>query len=484
MSPRTWPLLRARLEMTRRSGWPIPALVFLASLGAASALLVRDLLPAYPFALAALSVGGLVLTFPLFSDLGALLRHDEAAEWVASLPARASERTLARALHVLALLGSLAAAWFVPWALLAPGTLAPAARLALPLLGFALGVFLTAAWAWIQQLLLARWPGVLLGVETVLVGLVTVALAQILGHLPELAAWTPASPEPLFFPPAWFALPLARSGWSLWLPAAIVVLSLASLLFLSETESRPSRGPERRRSVLRPFLWLAERIWVRSEELGPFDLVSTALPREREVALRTYPMLGIPLAFLWVSVGGGRSPDAAWRSDLLALLLVTAGVYLPLLLTHVPLSESPAASWILRTAPIPARAVTGGAIKALFARWLLPLYVGVLVLGLAFGQAELLVRLWLPAVLLGLLLLRFLYGRCVRDLPLSVAPEALRGDVDWAGVVLPLAVGLTLLAVVANRSLGGTGTLLGIGILAAAEALAEHRQGRSRAPGP
>lgn len=482
MPSRTWHLLRARLEMTRRSGWPVPALVFLAALGAVSSLLVRDLLPAGPFVLAGLSVGGLVLTFPLLADLGALLRHDEAVEWVASLPARASERTLARALHVLALLGVLTLAWFVPWALLAPEGFSLASRLALPLLGLAQALFLTAGWAWIQQLLLSRWPALLLGIETVLVVLVTVALAQILGHLPELARWAPEDPALAGFPPTWFALPLARGGWSAGLPLAIAAASLTALGFLPEGATLPPHPPRRRPGVLRPILRLAERFWVRPDELGPFDLVCTALPREREVALRTYPMLGIPLAFLWVSVGGARASEAAWRSDLLALLLVTAGVYLPLLLTHVPLTETAAASWILRTAPISPRAVTGGAIKALFARWLLPLYTVVLVLGLLFGQGELLVRLWLPAVLLGLLLLRFLYPRCVRELPLSVPPEALRGDVDWAGVMLPLAVGLTLLAVVANRSLGIAGALLATGVLGTLETLLEHRQSRSRAP--
>src|SRR5206468_10302317 len=108
---RTWHLAQARLAMARRSGWPIPAFVFLAPLGAALALLVREALPPFAYSLLALSVGAMLLAFPLLSDLGALLRHDEGGEWVGSLPALAAERALARTLHLLVLLGGLVLSW-------------------------------------------------------------------------------------------------------------------------------------------------------------------------------------------------------------------------------------------------------------------------------------------------------------------------------------------------------------------------------------
>lgn len=468
--------------MARRSGWPIPAFVFLAALGAALALLVRDVLPPFPYALLALSVGGLLLVFPLLSDLGALLRHDEAEEWVASLPALPMERALARTLHLLVLLSGLTLAWSVPWAVLAPDALGMGDRLALPGLALVQALFLATLWISVQHALLARLESAFVLLESVLVVVVVVTLVQLLGHLPELAALDPLERGLRWFPPVWFVSPLVDGGWTWGVPLCMASASIGLLLAIPTGKSQPFRRRSRSDRWLEPLRRLAVRAWVRPAERGAFDLVFRALPREREVALRTYPMLGIPLAFLWLGASSARSEGEAWRGDLLALLLFTAGVYLPLLLTHVPLSESPAAAWVVRAAPCPDSAVAGGAIKALFVRYLLPLYCSLLGLGLALAQTELLVRLWLPAVLLGLVLLRLLYPSCVRDLPLSVAPEELRSEVGWAGVVAPLAVTLTLLAVLANRFLDWRGGLCLAFLLGLGELVLERRVGQAEAP--
>jgi hypothetical protein len=478
---RTWHLARARLAMARRSGWPIPACVFLATLAAVLALLVRDVLPAFPYVVMALSAGGLFLAFPLLSDLGALLRRDEGAEWVGALPALAAERALARMLHLVLLLGGLVVAWFTPWAVLAPGSLGLFGRLFLPVLGLAQALLLATLVVTAQATLLARLEMALVLLESALVAGVVVALVQLLGHLPELARLEPGAPGLAWFPPAWFARPLFSGGWTWAVPAGATAAALGILLATPASGSGRARRLDPSERWLEPFRRAAARAWVRPEERGAFDLVYLALPREREVALRTTPLLGIPLAFLLVRSSSAHG-EGAWRADLLALLLFTAGVYLPLLLTHVPLSESHGAAWILRTAPCAPGALTGGAIKALFVRYLVPLYASLLGLGLLLGETGLLVRLWLPALLLALLLLRLLYPTCVRDLPLSVAPEELRSDVAWAGLVAPLAVGLTLLAVVANRFLdwrGGLGSALLLGVW---ELLLERRQATARLP--
>lgn len=478
MLRRTWHLARARLAMVRRTGWPIPAFVFLAALAAGLALLVRDVLPPFPYAFVALSVGGLLLTFPLLSDLGGLLRHDEGGEWVGALPALAAERALARTLHVLVLLGGLVVSWFVPWAILAPAALGAVERAALPGLGFVLALLLATLLVWTQQLLLARFATAFVLFESALVLVVVVALVELLGHLPELAALAPNRAGTRWLPPAWLARPLVEGGWRWGVPLCAALASLATLLVVPVREAEPVRRRGWIERCLEPLRRIALRSWVRPRERGAFDLVYLALPREREVALRTYPLLGIPLAFLWVGASGPPGEHASWRADLLALLLFTAGVYLPLLLTHVPLTESPEAAWILRMAPSPPAAVAGGAIKALFVRYLLPLYCGLLGLGLLLAEARMLARLWLPAALLGLVLLRVLYPRCVRDLPLSIGPDELRAEVDWAGLVATLAVGSTLGAVVANRLLDWTGTLLLTLLLCFCEVALERRLGR------
>lgn len=447
-------LLAARLCMLRRGELPIPALVFLAALATALAALVREALPPFPYALFALSLGALGLSFPLLSDLGALLRRDEGGEWLAALPATATELRLARTLHLVLALSGLTLAWFVPFAWLAPDGLG-LARLALPLAGLGLALLLAALLVWAQGLLLERAGGLLVLLETALVVGAVVGLLQLLGRLPELARLEPWDAGLAWLPPAWFAAALTGAS-----PLPALGAALAGTLALwgvppgSRRVARRASWLER---ALAPLRALALRGWVRRDERASFELVFAALPREREVALRTYPMLGIPLAFLVV----GLRSDAGetWRGDLLALLFFTTGVYLPLLLTHVPLSESAAASWLLRLAPCPRGALINGSIKALFTRWIVPLYLGLAGLGVLLGEAALVARLLPLALALVLVELRLLYLRLVPDLPLSTAPEELRAEVDWAGLVSALAVGATLLAVLARRFLPLEGAL-------------------------
>lgn len=459
--------------MLRRGGSALAALVFLAVLAAALAGLVRDALPAFPYALFALSGGALVLAVPLFSDLGAILRRDEGGEWIRALPATRAELALARVLHLLFALAGLACAWFVPCALIAPAELG-AGRVGLLGAGLALGLPLAAGVLWLQELLRERAGGLLVVLETALIVGIVVGLLQLFGHLPELARLTPESATLRYVPTAWFAR--AVVGAEAWTTLGASVAGALALWFVpvsARAEVRRAGWVER---ALGPLKALAARTWVRRDERASFELVFAALPREREVALRTYPMLGIPLAFL--VVGAGAREGTEWRGDLLALLFFTTGIYLPLLLTHVPLTESPRAAFLLELAPVPRGALVNGAIKALFVRWVLPLYLALLVLGLV-GEPGLTLRLWPLATLVGLLLLRLLYERLVRELPLSTAPEELRADTDWAGLVTTLAVAATLGAVVARRMLG-PGAALGLAALALGIELARDRSLRRR----
>jgi hypothetical protein len=453
---------------------PVTGLLFLGLLGAVLALLVRDALPPYPYAIFALSLHALLLATPLLSELGLVLRRDEGGEWIEALPARPGELALARTLHFLALVLCSSLALLVPFALLGRG-LPALARLGLPLAGFALALPLAALLVWAQRLLLERVPAALVALQTGLVISSVVGLLFVLGRLPELAGLTPpAGDSPLgWLPPLSFASPLAGAGGPSWL--APLVTSAVSLLLLVAVPARPLPTRIRRGGPLshlfEPLRVLTSGL-VRRDERGSFDLVFDALPREREVVLRTYPLLGIPLAFLWAGARAQRQ-EGAWQ-DLLALLLFTVGIYLPLLLAHVPLAESHRASWILRTAPVSRGAIDAGAVKALFARFLLPLFLGLALLALALAGVEIVLRLWLPALTTALVLLLLLYPRCVPELPLSVAPGELRGR-DQTGLLLGLAVLLTLAAVAANRFLGLAGAALATLALLGAAAVQEHR---------
>jgi len=456
-------LVRARFGGMRRSGWPIPAMVFLAALSAVLASLAGEILPPFPYVFLALSLGPLVLGLPILSDLSGLLRHDEALEWIASLPALPVERLLARAAHLLVWLAGLALAWFLPWSFFGPPGLDRTAAAILPVAGFVLAIGVGAILVWTQQLLLQRWGWALVALETAWMVFTVVGILRLLGHLPEIASLTPETPGLTLVPSYWFARALTSgAAWS-WALLAMAVPCALALLAVPAVEARAPSTRAGLERWLAPLRWLAVRHWVRAQERGTFDLVYAGPGREREFALRTYPLLGIPLAFLWLAASGG---SGTWRSDVLALLLFTAGVSLPLLLIHLPLTESPEAVWIQRVAPCPDRPRQEGAIKAVFVRWVAPLYLGLLGLGIGLGRGGEVLRLWPPAVLLALLLIRRLYPLCVRDLPLSTAPEDLRSDLDWAGGVTGMALALTVVAVLANRYLDwGTSALVTLALL-------------------
>ena len=447
MIERTWLLFRARMAMTTRAGWPIPALLLQALVGTLFALLVRDALPPFPYAYFMLALNALLLAIPLVGELGGMLRRDEGGDWIKSLPLARLELSLARTLHVLVLLFALSLAALVPASLLAPSSFG-SARFLLPLLGLGLMSLGAAFLLWIERALATRSPALFLALEILLVMGVMLGLIELLGSVRELALLRPGS---ALDPAAWFAA--AATGEGSWIRPLLA--AGAGLLALFLLPAPPAESSARRASVLavllRPLRATATRVWVRPDERGVFDLVVDGLAREREVVLRAYPMLGIPLAFLALAARSSEGTGVGWREDALALLLFTVGVYLPVLLTHVPATESPRASWILACSPVPEAAIVAGAIKGIFLRFLLPLYATLGLIAGVFAGPGFVLRLWLPALLVTLLVLRFLYPRCVTAPPLSTAPDDVRTELDWMGVLSVLAIVLTLVAVLANR---------------------------------
>lgn len=427
----------------------LSALMLPAALTAAFAGLARGELTGFAHALVFLTLTGLFVAVPLLGDLAHLLRADASEEWIGALPATPREVRVARAAHLVVALLALAAGPLVPAALIAPEGFGLGERLALLACGAGVALFFAALLLLVQALLAGRAEGAFVLFQTLLVAGVFLGLVLGLRHLPVVGKLTGLEGSALrLLPTAWFALPFAEgSGSGVAVPLAISVVALAVVLFLPRVGAlRRTRRATLLERVLAPARALATRLWVRPDERGPFDLVYDALPREREVVLRTYPMIGIPLAFLVAAATGEASGE---RQGLLALLLFTPGIYLPVLLAHVPASESSEARWLLGTAPVAEGAVANGAIKALAVRFLLPLYA--LLFALAWNGAGLAfaLRLAVPGGLVTLLVLRWLYGLVVPDPPLSVAPDRIQTRLDWSGNLLVLAVGLTVLGVAA-----------------------------------
>ena len=458
-SRRVLAILSARLR-AHMGGELIPFAALLAqgSLVGALTFMVRDQLPPWGFALFILFASGGLVLLTLLGEFGSLLRTDPAAAWSEALPASAMEQRLGRALAVLVLLALLSFSVLLPAVLLAPPALGWDARALLLLAGVGQAIALGSTLLVLQSLFGDRIESALLLLQTVLVVGAVTGLLNAPGLAPGMRAielgeapW----PDLLSFaPPTWYASLVASAPASAGAPhpAYLLAGTLVALALLALLPPGRERGASRDAGLvqlaLRPLRALATRTWVTRDERGVFDLVYDALPRERDFVLRTYPMIGIPLAFL---VAGADGADGEGLRDLLALLLFTPAVYLPVLLAHVPVTSSPEARWLLETAPIGPMTIESGAVKALAVRFILPLYLVLAGLAAFFAGPFFALRLAVPGLLVTLVALRLLYPRCVLGLPLSTAADRIEVRHDWTGFLLTLAVVLTLLAITAQR---------------------------------
>lgn len=454
MLNRVLAVFRAGFDAQWRQGaWPVAPLIMHGSIAAALALLVRDDLPPYAYALFMLSIALGLIALPLLGDFGYLLRADAAREWIEAQPIRASELRVARTLLVLLLVLALSSAALLPIAVFAPSGLSIGARFVLVAAGVGQAVFVAAFLLGLQSLLGRRAETLLVLMQTLLVGGVVVGCLLGLQFVPNLLGVRgPHEIESLaqLLPSAWFAAPLADASASstLWEIAPWIAFALAVLvLFVAPQATNPSgRRPGWLAFALAPMRRLVTRTWVRRDERGAFDLVFDALPLEREFVLRAYPLIAIPLAMLFAGSNGSGGIE---QLGLIAVLLFTPATYLPILLVYLPATSSSDARWILDGAPLARGAIDNGALKAIVVRFLVPLYV--LLFALAWSQAELGFALRLAPVgfLVSIAVVRGLYGKCVSDLPLSTDPSAIEARLDWTGTLLGLGFGLTLIAVLA-----------------------------------
>jgi hypothetical protein len=426
---------------------PLGPLLVHGSLGALAALLVRDVLPPSTYALALLSLSAALLTLPLLGDLAPLLRADPSQEWLEAQPVTRRELRLARSLVAATVVLTLAAASLVPAAALAPPAMAWDARLVLLGSGLLQALVVAAALLAVFSLLGGRAESALVLLQTLLFALVAAGALIGLRHVPELAKLPRDAAWPAWYPPAWFASVLRGE-----LAAAASAGALAlGLLFAAPSAPAPqASGRSALGTLLGPLLRVAARTWVRREERATFELVARALPLERDVVLRTYPLVGIALAFLFAGARG----EGAGRDALLALLLFMPPVWLPVLLVQVPGSASHGARWILDGSPLDEGALHAGARKALVVRFLVPLYVALGVLAAWSAGAHFALCVTPPAFLTAVLLSRQLYANCVHDLPLSRAPDDLLVELDWTGTMLGIGLLQAVLAVLAWKFLG------------------------------
>lgn len=455
MSSRVLILLRARLAAyAGLDRAPVAALLLQVLIAAVLCGLVRGELPPFAYGLVALTLSGALVAIPLLGELSGLLLADEADEWVRALPTHRREVRLARTLHLLIALLTLALGSLLPAAVLAPVGVGLLGRGALVLGGLGQALVMAAVLLAVHSLLRGRARPLLVVVQTALFVAVLVGAAvgtRAVPAMKSLTGFDAGGAGLAWWPQAWFAAPLAPSA-----PAGLLLagplVTLAALLLLA-LAPEPPQEPERRGEpllarLLFPIRALALRLWVRREERASFELVFDALPRERSFVLRAYPLVAVPLAFLAL---GARSEGTAQAEGLYALLCFTTAAYLPLVVAHVPASDSAEARWLLDASPVPAARLHAGAFKAVAVRLVVPLYALLAVLCWSQGGPTLALRLALPGALAAVLVLRATWTTCARDLPLSVPPDELAIDLDWLGILGGLGLGLTMLSVLVVR---------------------------------
>jgi hypothetical protein len=469
---------------------PVAPLVFLAVLAGLVAGLVRGELAPFGTALVALALALALGTLPLLGELAPLLRSDPAAEWIGALPVRPRDVRVARTLALATVAAAMAVALTLPAAVLATG-IGVGERALLVLLGMAQAWTVAAALLLVQRALGDRGEGLLTLLQAALLVAVLVGLIAGLRALPRLAELSAPTPGLLALPSTWFAAPIAAlhageagafegsTGPAVALALAATACALAVLAwgpFPPAPRARPTRSSLG--LLLAPARRLALRTWVAPDERGPFELVYHALPAERDFAVRVWPLVALPLGFLFL----GADPATTEGRGLWVLLLFAPVAYLPFVLMHVPVSATPAARWLVDTAPIDPATELAGARKAVALRVLLPLHVALGVLAAALVEARFAATLAPVAAAFGLLALRVLYRPPQRP-PLSTPPDDLAGAYSEgvAGSVLTVGIVASGLGLAAWQVFPGPAAGWGVlGLVVALELTLERRAARLR----
>ena len=460
---------------------PLGPVLLHGSLAAALCASVRSELGVYPYAVFALTLPLVLATLSLMGELAPLLRADPAADWIGAQPVRPFELRLARVACIAVLFGGLTASSLVPAVLLAPAEVDWGSRALLMAAGMAQATFVASTLLLLQALFGRRAEGFLILLQTALFCVTIVGIVLGLRSLPWLSKLEPGDSLGMY-PPAAFATWVLPDPFAT-APLACGLALASALLALTVLACAPFPPPLRTRSthtplaiVLAPLRAIATRLWLRREERASFDLVYDGLPTERDFVIRAYPLVAVPLAFLLI----GESANDGSGEGLLALLVFTPSIYLPVLLMHVPATATPQAHWLFETAPLSHRSEREGTIKAIMVRFLAPLYLALLGVCLARGGLDLCLRLFGPAIVAGLVTLRAVYSSCVVAPPLSLSiqelPAAFRDH--FSGTFLTLALVHTLLAILCWRVVDSA--FQGISILMIAAGVELFRARRSR----
>jgi len=228
----------------------------------------------------------------------------------------------------------------------------------------------------------AQFQGALLYLN-IFVSLAILGLLCNIGRLIEASAVVTqgAGGQQLLFPPAWFSgsvlvllgLPGGTSASVLFavvglaaalLPLLAVAVGSENLLHALSGSRRAARG----KSAPGRVMGLFERLFVRPDEKAAFEFTAVHLARDRGFRLKAYPILGVPVLMMVISLFENKDPL------FFILLLYLMNLYLPLVVSIFPFGDFFRAGWIFDALPAAGpQSFARGAEKAFVYRIMLPL---------------------------------------------------------------------------------------------------------------
>ena len=446
---------------------PIAPLVFQGVIATGILWLVQGDLDVHAHGVVALTLLFVLTMLSLLGELAPLLALDPAEEWVAGLPVTKREVRLSKIAVCLLVSLGMSLSVLVPAMLLAPEGMAWVQRLALMGLGFGLVLVSTALALLLHSLLQGKRSGLLVLLQAGLFVSLFVLFVGGLGRADELTGWSDARGGWLALPSVWFAGPLAPNPWApaTWLALGAGFLAIAGLGGAPFPQKAQAVGTQSvLGTVLAPVYHVARKVWVRPQERPIFDWIYAGLPAEKDFGLRTYPLMAIPFAFLFLGADG-QQPEG---QGLLAILAFAPLTYLPILLLFVPTTQTPAARVVVDVTPVGKMQEQEGALKAIAIRILIPLYALLaVVVGWVAGWA-LCLHLIPTAAALTVITLRPLWKHYVEHPPLSTPAQDLGGvwRDDLTGGMFVMAVYSVLAALLTWKFVPGPleGVLVGLAI--------------------
>ncbi|MBI1854002.1 MAG: hypothetical protein HYR85_26995 [Planctomycetes bacterium] len=346
----------------------------------------------FGFAFVQMVVLMVAVAMALVAEFGVALLDPEVHAMLAHLPIPSRTVFAARAVNALFYVAVMATSWSLPGAILSfrvhGGSLvAPLAHFVASLLAaLTSAVIVVAGYGLLARLVSPRRVH-----DATLYAQVLFSLLLFLGFLYGPSVLPSAdgfvafsrSPNALACPPAWFAA-IAAGGPARLVTIAILAPIVGALVTVwlaagymawlrSGAGARRTASGERANRGAGFVTRLFRRFAVREDERPSFDFAMIQMSRERAFRLRVYPLLGFPIA---LAVMATSMPSAHDRTLWTMLLLYAPNLYFPAVISQLPFTSSPDASWMWRTAPISRRSdVLIGAEKAFLLRFVASLFV-------------------------------------------------------------------------------------------------------------